>query len=598
MKRLLAVLIAVSFGAFASPDSARAETRAQLLLGAPPEIDAAEQIRLRPGELPAVRLTADILYRLLAAEFAAQRSSFDMASELMYGLARETSDPRLARRSFQFAMAGRDLPGALRAARQWVLVSPNDPDAVASSLALAASNGQTTGLAGNLRARIEEANNKEQAIAQAASIVSKMNDKRVAYQVLDEALPDSVRDLPLAQLALSDAAWQADEPVLALEAARRALELAPHSEMAAQRVLEYGLRVDSRAAIRETRDYVERYPEMRRLRLLLVNRLVTRHEFDAALAEVQAMRQQAPEDFDLLYTEAEVNVRAERYERAKVLLNEYIAVQEQRGDALPDKATTAGGDASDARLLLVQIAEKQNDFNEAVRQLDLIDDPSLRFQAQIHKAVLVARHGNLESARATLQQLEPQTDNERTVLALTQASIYRDSGRSEEAIAVLEQADADMPGTEEIKYDLAMLYERHGRYDDFERLMREIIEIAPENANAYNSLGYTFADRNVNLDEAEELLEQALELEPDNPFILDSVGWYLYRTGDYAGALEYLRRSWHQLPSAEVAAHLGEVLWMMQRKAEARSVWKEGLEHEPDNEVLQKTLQRFKVRLP
>ena len=99
------------------------------------------------------------------------------------------------------------------------------------------------------------------------------------------------------------------------------------------------------------------------------------------------------------------------------------------------------------------------------------------------------------------------------------------------------------------------------------------------------------------VDEAEELLEKALELEPDNPYILDSVGWYLYRTGDFVGSLEYLRRSWHQLPSGEVAAHLGEVLWMTGRKAEARSTWKEGLAAEPDNEILQKTLKRFGVRL-
>src|SRR5690606_12965349 len=93
--------------------------------------------------------------------------------------------------------------------------------------------------------------------------------------------------------------------VRALEAAREALRLAPTSEMAAQRVLEYGLKVDSRAAIRETENFIKRHPDMRRLRLLLVNRLVLRHEFDAALAHVADMRRRAPEDFDLLYTEAE-----------------------------------------------------------------------------------------------------------------------------------------------------------------------------------------------------------------------------------------------------------------------------------------------------
>lgn len=597
MKRFLAVLMAVSLGSLLQPKHAWSQVVAPPLLGEPPQLDTAEQIRLRQGELPAVRLTADILYRLLVAELSAQRSQYDTAAELMYGLARETSDPRLAKRAFQFAMAAHDLTKALRAARQWALLSPSDPDAVASSLALAASSGQTAGLATNLRNRIESAANKENAIAQAASIVARMSDKRVAFQVLEQALPESVRELPLAHLALSDAAWQADDPQRALEHAREALQLAPDSEMAAQRVLEYGLRVDSRAAIRETEAYVRLHPEMRRLRLLLVNRLVARHEFDAALEQVAAMRKLAPEDFDLLYTEAEVNVRAERYERAKQLLAQYITVQEQRGKALPDKATTAGGDASDARLLLVQIAEKEGDTDEAIRQLDLIRDPGVRFQAQIHKAVLVSRKGDLEGARRTLRALEPGDDRERTVVALTQASILREAGRSEEAVELLEKADADMPDTVEIKYDLAMLYERQGRYDDFERLMRRIIELAPDNANAYNSLGYTFADRNVNLDEAEELLERALELDPDNPYILDSVGWYLYRTGDFVGSLDYLRRSWHQLPSGEVAAHLGEVLWMTGRKAEARDIWKEGLAVEPDNEVLQKTLKRFGVRL-
>src|SRR3546814_12187439 len=81
------------------------------------------------------------------------------------------------------------------------------------------------------------------------------------------------------------------------------------------------------------------------------------------------------------------------------------------------------------------------------------------------------------------------------------------------------------------------------------------------NANAYNALGYTYADQNRLLDEAEDLLERALDLDPDNPYILDSVGWYLFRVGDYEAAIEYLERSYRQLPSAVVAAHLGEVLW-------------------------------------
>lgn len=557
-----------------------------------------ELIRLRPGELPAVKLSADILYRVLAAEIAATRGQFDMAGETLYELARETSDPRLAKRAFQYSLSGRDMVKALRAARQWALLSPNDPEAVASSLALAASNGQTSGLASALWARIEKADNKEQAIVQASAIVGKLNDKRVALDVLEQALHPSVRSLPVAHLALADAAWAAGDPARALSEAQAAQKLEPDSDAAAQRILEYGLKVDPVAAIRQTRAFLDKHPGSRKLQLMFVNRLVDRHEFDAALAQVSAMRRSAPEDFDLLYTEAEVNVRAERYEKAQALLREYINVQTQRRQSINDKASNAGSDANDARLLLVQIAERQNRMHDAIAQLDLIDDPSLRFQAQVHKAVLQARMGDLGQARATLEAQKAQDTHERSVVALTLASIYREAGRTDEAVDILVKADADNPNSAEIKYDLAMLYERQGKLPEFEALMRRVIALDPNNANAYNSLGYTYADQNRWLDEAEDLLERALELDPTNPYILDSVGWYLFRTGDNEAAIEYLQRSFEQLPTADVAAHLGEVLWVSQRHDEARRIWTVGLQKEPENDTLKKTLKRLGVKLP
>ncbi|NLJ61881.1 MAG: tetratricopeptide repeat protein, partial [Alcaligenaceae bacterium] len=103
-------------------------------------------------------------------------------------------------------------------------------------------------------------------------------------------------------------------------------------------------------------------------------------------------------------------------------------------------------------------------------------------------------------------------------------------------------------------------------------------------------------DQNKNLDEAQGLLEQALELEPDNPYILDSVGWYLYRVGDYQAALEYLMRSYERLPDPEVAAHLGEVLWMKGRQDEAIATWRRAWDTENPNYTLERTMQRFGVK--
>ncbi|MGA0584944.1 MAG: tetratricopeptide repeat protein, partial [Castellaniella sp.] len=162
----------------------------------------------------------------------------------------------------------------------------------------------------------------------------------------------------------------------------------------------------------------------------------------------------------------------------------------------------------------------------------------------------------------------------------------------------LKAADLEMPDTPEIKYDLGMLLHQQGKTAEFESLMRRVIELDPDNANAYNSLGYTYVEQNRNLDEARGLLERALELDPDSAYILDSVGWYLFRIRDYQGALEYLRRSYDHLPAADVAAHLGETLWALGRHDEARRIWAEGRKADPDSAALKETLDRLGVKLP
>ena len=553
---------------------------------------------MRSGELPEVSLSADILYRILVAEVAVQQGDFEAASQTFLSLARDTLDPRFAQRAFQFSMADRYLARALRAANDWSLLAPNDPEAKATALALEASTGNTTGLAQALYQRIESARNKEQAVIQALGIVSKMVDPRLAFDVLEQALPSDVRNLAIAHLALADTAWGAQRKERALHEAKQALVQAPGSEAAAQRVLEYGLELDPDQALADAQQFALQYPESRKLHLLLINRLVDYQRYDEALAVVQTMQSRNPEDFDLLYTEAEINARAERFGEARTLLNEFISVQSQRRRSVHDQASNALANISDARLALVQIAEQQGNYSEAIKQLELIEEPALRFQAVVHKAVLEARSGDMRRAQRTLDMSGAQGTQEQAVVALTRASIYRQASRTDEAVEVLERADRELPDTAEIKYDLAMLYERQSRYDEFERLMKQVIDLQPTDANAYNALGYTYADQNRKLNEAQDLLEQALELDPNNPYILDSVGWYLYRIGDNQGALEYLRRSYEQLPEAEVAAHLGEVYWAKGFQDDAKQVWTEGFGLDPQNPILLETLKRFGVQLP
>lgn len=559
------------------------------------ELSPIEHIQLRSDGLPIVTLSPDILYRILVGEVAVQQGDFDTASQTFLSLARDTSDPRFAQRAFQFSMADNNLSRGITAAKEWSILAPSDPEAKATALALEASTGKTTGLAQTLHQRISSAQDKEQAIIQAMTIISKMVDSRLALDVLEQALPTEVRQLTISHLALADVAWTARQPERALAEARLALVQDPNSELAMQRILEYGLGLEQEAVILQAKQFVQMNPDLRDLALLLINRLVDLQQYDEALQQLALMQKQNPEDFDLLFTQAEINIRAERYEAAVLLLNEYIVVQNQRRQSLSDGRTLALSSLSDARLSLVQIAERQNDLHEAIKQLDLIEEPALQFQAKVHRAVLEARLGDVRKANRTLDSLGVLGRRDQAVVDLTRASIFRESGRTDEAVAVLERADKELPDTPEIKYDLAMLYAAQGRYEELEPLLRQVIDLQPHNANAYNALGYIFVEQSMHLDEAQGLLEQALELEPNNPYILDSVGWYLYRVGDYQAALEYLLRSYELLPDGEVAAHLGEVLWMKGRRQEAIEVWQNAWRVDAPNYSLQRTMQRFGV---
>lgn len=560
------------------------------------ELETVEHIQLRSDGVPIVTSSPDLLYRVLVGEVAVQQGDFDTASQVFLSLAKDTADPRLAQRAFQFSMADNNLARGIEAAKTWALLAPNDPEAKATALALEASTGDTAGLAQTLYQRINQATDKEQAIIQAMGIISKMVDSRLALDVLEKSLPADVRNLTISHMALSDIAWSAQDPERALEEARLALKQEPNSELAMQRMLEYGLAIDQEQVLAQARQFTQDNPDSRDLALLLISRLVILGEYDQALQQLNEMQEINPEDFELLFTEAEINIRAERFDTAIALLNQYIDVHSQRRQSLPDSTTTSLGSISDARLSLVQIAEKQNNLHEAIRQLDLIEEPALEFQAKVHRAVLEARLGDLKKANRTLDRLGALDKRDQAVVDLTRASILRDSGRTDEAVKVLERADKELPDTPEIKYDLAMLYASQGRYEDLESLLRQVIALQPHNANAYNSLGYTFVDKDINLDEAQDLLEQALELEPNNPYILDSVGWYLYKVGDYQAALEYLMRAYEQLPDAEVAAHLGEVLWAKGRKEEAIEVWRNAWEPDRPNHSLKRVMQRFGVK--
>jgi Flp pilus assembly protein TadD len=166
-----------------------------------------------------------------------------------------------------------------------------------------------------------------------------------------------------------------------------------------------------------------------------------------------------------------------------------------------------------------------------------------------------------------------------------------------EALDVLNAGIKRFPNNTDLLYDYAMLAEKSNQLEVMETALRKIMQLAPDNQHSYNALGYSLAERNIRLDEAFTLVEKALKLAPNDPFIMDSMAWVQFRMGKLKEAEALLRRAYELRPDAEIAVHLGEVLWVKGQKEDAQKLWRDAQTKDPQNDTLKSTLARFKLSL-
>jgi tetratricopeptide (TPR) repeat protein len=242
---------------------------------------------------------------------------------------------------------------------------------------------------------------------------------------------------------------------------------------------------------------------------------------------------------------------------------------------------------------LGQIAEERKQLDRAMEFYEKVQDGEFMIPARSREAGILANQGKLADARKLLMETPTLDDVQRIQLVQAEAGLLRDARDYAGVYAVLSEALKKFPDALDLLYDRAMAAERINKLDVMEQDLRKVIRIKPDYAHAYNALGYTLADRTDRLAEAEDLLNKALSLAPDDPFILDSMGWLQYRKGNLAKSQEYLERAYKVRPDPEIAAHLGEVLWMKGAKDEADKLWHASLHDNPQNEALIETVKKF-----
>ncbi len=533
----------------------------------------------RVAPLPNVELSETILFKITLAEIAIQRGQPHVAVPAFLEVARETKDPRLARRATEVAWNARFLPAALEAATLWLQADPDSARARQTVIALLVNQSRLDDAVPHLEKWLAgDPENVGQNFLQISTLVAGHADKPAIYKLL-RTLADKYPQVPEASLAVAQAAWNANNQQAALDAARQALKLRPGWELAALFQAQALQRTSADDAISFLGDFVKANPNARDARLNYARMLVTARRFPEARKQFEVLLGEAPNNAEITMAVATLSMQAKDYVAAEAQLRRALEI----GHKDPDTV----------RMYLGQVNEELKRDDEALKWYASVTHGSQFVAAQARYAGVLAKQGKLAEARRHLQAVEAGDAQQRTQLTLAEAGLLRDANAYQEAFDFLSAAVARAPDSTDLLYDHAMAAEKVNRIDVLEANLRKVIAMRPTHAHAYNALGYTLADRNLRLPEARELIETAHKLAPEDPFILDSLGWVLHRMGQNQEALGYLQRSFELRPDAEIAAHLGEVLWLLGRQAEARKVWSDALRDHPKNEVLQSTVKRL-----
>ncbi len=539
---------------------------------------------------PNVALTPEVMYKYLASELAFQRGEAFSAYATMLALARSTRDARLARRATEFAAAGSLSAEALKAARVWRELAPHSEEASQALVSLLVANGRIDE-AKQMLAQQLAASTPEGLPATIVSVqrqLARMTDRKRGTALLRELL-EPYRDSLEALLTLAQTAMVSGERSVALTEARAALARHPSSEVAAltlAQVIE-----DKAESANVLGDFLKANPKARDVRLAYSRMLFEQNRVADARAQFEILLQQYPNDQTTLYALGLLSVQSGDLPSSEKYLSAYIATL----GGQPDRER----DASQALLILAQIAEDRNDISGAMKWLEMVDPANQAnyLAATVKRAQLLARSGRLDEAREVLHNTDVEGDDERARLIVNEAQLLRDASRLDDALKLVADALKVQKDNVDLLYEHAMLAEKANQLDLMERELRRIIQIAPDNQHAYNALGYSLADRNLRLQEAYDLIRKANELAPEDPFIMDSLGWVEFRLGRYEQAEKTLRRAFGIKADPEIAAHLGEVLWVLGREDEARQLWRDANAKDPKNSTLKGTLQRLQVKL-
>jgi tetratricopeptide (TPR) repeat protein len=543
------------------------------------------------------RLDAPLFYQLLLGELSAFDGQPGQAHSLYLDAARKSDDPRLYERAVGLALGGRDGNAALASARAWQKAHPGSRDANRYVLQILVGLNRIAETVEPLKADLAAAPARERAawISALPRLYQRASDKKQAAGVVEQGLAEQ-----MAQPGLAAPSWvtvgvmrlEAGDPKGSLDAIARAHEADPSNEAAA-RVAVALMRPQAPVAEEIVRKHLAAGRPGVDVRMAYARTLMESNRSADAQLQLRAVVAQQSNHPQAWLVLGSLELQDRKAAEAEKSLLRHVELSTQGGR---NRTPETNRGLAQAYLQLAQIAEQRKDLAKAEEWLAKVDTSEDLIQAQARRAGLLAKQGKLEEGRKLLRAIPERQPADARLKLMAEIQLLRDHKQLKAAYDLIAERSKSGPPDPELMYDQAMLAEKLGELPEMERLLRAVIAAKPDFQHAYNALGYSLADRNVRLPEARALIKKALEIAPDDPFITDSLGWVEYRAGNLPEAQRVLEKAYKTRPDAEIAAHLGEVLWVSGKREQALAIWREGVALNADNETLLETFKRLRVK--
>lgn len=312
-----------------------------------------------------------------------------------------------------------------------------------------------------------------------------------------------------------------------------------------------------------------RWPEETLSRLDLARVLVELGRPDEAVAAMRTLAKEKP----ALATLANLSI-------AETLMSHG---ERERALKMIDEVQKAGPPENEN--VLMALATLLLETKETGRAVTLLEDYQKRKPGSYGATLLLvqayANQKRYADAEAILTRLpaEVKKTKAKEILSL-QADLYRRQKQWEKALAALRELIQRDRRNAQLQMEAGLVCQEMNQNAEAELFYRKAIELAPDDAETYNTLGYFFAETNQRLNDAQKLIEKALQLEPDAGHIYDSLGWVLYRKGDFKQAVEKLKRAaelMEDAPDPVVFDHMGDAYEKLGQLEEARAAWRKSL---------------------